>query len=65
MTRNKVPSARSHAAPGCWECAGCGLILSNDENYCRRCEGTDNVELPDDSKEHTEQATIAEVRSDG
>jgi len=41
LPNEAVPYARSNAAPDCWECAGCGLIISLDDRSCPRCRAVD------------------------
>ena len=60
---SKVPPARSHAGPGCWECADCGLIISNSETSCARCQLIDKTPTVSDDSETTEQASLTEMDS--
>ena len=57
---NKVPPPRTHAGPGCWECADCGLIISNSETSCPRCQLLDSTPSASDT---TDQTTLTEIDS--
>jgi len=58
VTANKVPAPRSQAGPGCWQCADCGLIVSDDEDECRRCQQADRTLAESTETETGEQADL-------
>lgn len=49
----KVPDDESKAGPGCWQCARCGWINSNDREECADCRD-------DPVTATTEQATLVD-----
>ncbi len=59
---NKVPRARTRAGPRCWECADCGLIVSDSETSCPRCQLIDRTPSVSDD-DTTEQASLTELDS--